>query len=252
MKNKDLQHLYNRVYADGEEHFYTTSAFSESLLIHGMGGDWAGLEVLEIGCGEGRLTALLGFSGARVHAVDYSREAITIAQDRIRLPNVRFECVDGAHVTGQYDRLVLQGVLEHMDDPFGALRAWRARLLKPGGVILTSSPSFLNPRGYVWMALQLLLDVPMSLSDLHFLCPFDFETFAKKEGMRLTYESCDHDWASGGLTITDFKKRLTNALRDAQLDNTNVDRFLAWLEQAVRYYRPETWSGANVVYRLEA
>ncbi len=251
MDNQDLQNLYNRVYADGEELFYTTSAFPESLLIHRMGGDWTGLEVLEIGCGEGRLAALMGFSGAHVHAVDYSKEAIALAQDRIRLPNVRFECKDARDVSGQYDRVVLQGVLEHMDDPFGELRRWRDRFLKPGGVLITSSPSFLNPRGYVWMALQLLLDVPMSLSDLHFLCPFDFEEFAEKENMRLTYESCDHDWASGGLTLVDFKKRLTNALRDADLDNTRVDRFLAWLEKAVRFYRPETWSGANVVYRLE-
>ena len=35
-------------------------------------------------------------------------------------------------------------------------------LLKKDGILLTSSPSFLNPRGYVWMTLQLLFDVPMS------------------------------------------------------------------------------------------
>lgn len=251
MDNKSLQAKYNQVYANGSEHFYTTSSFPESLMIHRLGGDWTGLEVLEIGCGEGRLAALLGFSGAQVHAVDYSKEAVAIAMARVNLPNVRFECVDFHTLAGRYDRVVLQGVMEHLDDPFGELRRLRQTHLKPGGAMITSSPSFLNPRGYVWMALQLLLDVPMSLSDLHFLCPFDFEEFAEQEKLRLTYDSTHHAWGGGGLTIVDFKKRLTHALRDAQLDNRKVDRFLAWLEKAVRYYRPEEFSGATVAYRLE-
>jgi SAM-dependent methyltransferase len=251
MDNKGLRQTYDRVYANGSENFYTTSSFPEALLLHRMGGDWTGLDVLEVGCGEGRLAALLGFSGATVHAVDYSAEAIAIANARVNLPTVRFANVDFHTLEGRYDRVVLQGVLEHLDDPFGELRRLRQRHLKPGGAILTSSPSFLNPRGYVWMALQLLLDVPMSLSDLHFLCPFDFEDFAAKEGMKLAYESTHHAWGGGGLTITDFKKRLTNALRDAKLDNRNVDRFLAWLEKAVRYYRAEDFSGATVAYRLD-
>ena len=251
MDNQSLQAKYNQVYANGSENFYTTSSFPESLLIHRLGGDWTGLEVLEIGCGEGRLAAMLGFSGANVHAVDYSEEAIAIAKARVNLPNVRYECMDCHTLTERYDRVVLQGVLEHLDDPFGELKRLRRTHLKPGGAILTSSPSFLNPRGYVWMALQLLLDVPMSLSDLHFLCPFDFEEFTEREKMKLVYDSTHHAWGGGGLTIVDFRKRLTNALRDAKLDNRNVERFLGWLEKAVRYYRPEEFSGATVAYRLD-
>lgn len=251
MDNAGLRAQYDQVYASGSEHFYTTSSFPESLLLHRLGGDWNGLEVLEIGCGEGRLAALLGFSGAQVLAVDYSKEAIAIAQDRLRLPNVRFVCEDYHRLEGRFDRVVLQGVLEHLDDPFGELRQIRTRFLKPGGSILTSSPSFLNPRGYVWMALQLLLDVPMSLSDLHFLCPFDFEEFAARENLRLTYASTHHAWGGGELTIVDFRKRLTNALRDAGLNPCHVERFLAWLAKAVRYYRPEEFSGATVAYRLD-
>jgi 2-polyprenyl-3-methyl-5-hydroxy-6-metoxy-1,4-benzoquinol methylase len=252
MDNKRLQSFYDNVYAKGSTEHYTTSSFPESLLIHALGGDWNGLHVLEIGCGEGRLATLLGFSGATVHAIDYSQEAIKIAQERFRFPGVQFECADWKDINKRkFDRIVLQGVLEHIDDPFGTLNLWREGFLKPGGTIITSSPSFLNPRGYVWMALKLLLDVPMSLSDLHYLCPFDFEAFAAENDMMLTYDSTHHAWGGGGLTITDFKKRLTNALRDAGLDNSRVDLFLAWLEKAVCYYRPETFSGATVAYRLD-
>ena len=69
----------------------------------------------------------------------------------------------------------MQGVLEHLDKPFKTLRSIIIANLKKNGQFITSSPSFLNPRGYVWMTLQLLFDVPMSLTDIHFLCPFDFE-----------------------------------------------------------------------------
>jgi SAM-dependent methyltransferase len=251
MDNKALKNTYNWVYAKGSEEFYTTSSMPESLLIQEMGADWAGLDVLEIGCGEGRLAALLGFCDANVHAVDYSEKAVSIAKARISLPNVNYECRDYHEIEGQYDRVVLQGVLEHLDHPFEELRYICRTLLRPGGCIITSSPSFLNPRGYVWMTLLLLLDVPMSLSDLHYLCPFDFEAFSESNGLSLKYASTNHDWGGGKLTIFDFKKRLTNALRDAQLDNQNVDRFLVWLEKAVQYYRPEEFSGATVVYRLD-
>ena len=251
MDNQKLKETYEGIYSNGAENFHTTSSFPESMLIYRLGGDWGGLEVLEIGCGEGKLAAMLGFSGANVHAVDYSGEAIATARERIRLPNVRYESADYHALEGRYDRVVMQGVLEHLDDPFGELRALVRDRLKPGGAVITSSPSFLNPRGYVWMALKLLLDVPMSLSDLHYLCPFDFEEFAEREGLKLAYDSTNHDWGGGRLTITDFKKRLTNALRDAGLENGNVDRFLKWLEKAVGYYRPEEFSGATVAYRLE-
>jgi SAM-dependent methyltransferase len=251
MDNKELKKKYDRVYSNGSKKFYTTSSMPESLLIQEMGSDWAGLDVLEIGCGEGRLATLLGFCDANVHAVDYSDEAVSIAKARANLPNVNFECRDYHDIEGQYDRVVLQGVLEHLDKPFEELRYIRRALLRPGGSIITSSPSFLNPRGYVWMTLLLLLDVPMSLSDLHYLCPFDFEEFAESDGLSLKYASTNHDWGGGELTIIDFKKRLTNALRDAKLNNQNVDRFLVWLEKAVQYYRPEEFSGATVVYRLD-
>ena len=56
--------------------------------------------------------------------------------------------------------------------------------LKPQGQLVVTCPSFLNLRGHVWMTLQLLLDVPMSLTDLHFICPFDMERWAEELELR--------------------------------------------------------------------
>ncbi len=251
MKNIDLESKYNSVYKNDSSLFYSFNTFPESKLILEMLPNQNGLRVLEIGCGEGRLAAMMSFAGAeKVDAIDYSEEAIKIARHRINLEKVEYHCGDYRQFTGQYDVVVLQGVLEHLDDPFTELRNILESRVREGGCVITSSPSFLNPRGYVWMTLQLLFDVPMSLTDLHFLCPFDFEQFAEESDYALEYRSTDFAWGSGERTIIDFDKRLRNALRDAKMDNSKVDRLLEWLKKAVPYHLHDERSGATVAYKL--
>jgi hypothetical protein len=164
---------------------------------------------------------------------------------------VTFACQDFHDLRGQYDAVVLQGVAEHLDHPFDELRWLFERLVAPRGCLITSSPSFLNPRGYVWMTLNLLFDVPMSLSDLHFLCPFDFERFADELGSPLLVKSTDQDWGVGQRLLLDFAKRLPNALADAGMPTSGVPRLLDWLSHAAPYFSENDYSGVNVAYRLD-
>ena len=251
MRNSDLQQTYDGIYKAGARKFHSYSTFPESRLILEMLPSWAGLRVLEIGCGEGRLAALIGFAGAtHVDAVDYSQEAINVATSQIKLPNVAFQCRDYTEISDNYDVVVMQGVLEHLDKPFEALSEIMERNVGQGGFLVTSSPSFINPRGYVWMTLQMLLDVPMSLTDIHFICPFDMREYAEEKGLELEIRSTDFDWASGKRTVVDFNKRLRNALRDANLPNDRVDRLLGWLAKAMPYHRHDEYSGATVAYKF--
>ena len=251
MRNIDLQHKYDAIYKEGARSFHSYSTFPESRLILEMLPSWNDLRVLEIGCGEGRLAALIGFAGAaQVDALDYSQEAIDVANDQIRLPNVTFYCQNFETVQDRYDVVVMQGVLEHLDQPFETLSAILARNVAPDGVLITSSPSFLNPRGYVWMTLQLLFDVPMSLTDIHFICPFDVQEYAQANQLCLEMRSTDFDWASGERLIIDFNKRLRNALRDAGMANDKVDRLLDWLAKAAPFHRHDEFSGATVAYKI--
>ena len=251
MKNIDLESKYNSVYKNDSSLFYSFNTFPESKLILEMLPSWNDLKVLEIGCGEGRLAAMMSFAGAdHIDAIDYSEEAIKIALENINLKNVKYHCADYRALSDRYDVVVLQGVLEHLDDPFQELRNIIDTRVNVGGCVITSSPSFINPRGYVWMTLQLLFDVPMSLTDLHFLCPFDFEEFAEKYDLALEYRSTDFEWGSGERTLIDFDKRLRNALRDAKMDNSKVDRLLEWLKKAVPFHLHDERSGATVAYKL--
>lgn len=250
-KNIDLKKEYRVVYQTGADRFHTFSSVAEGKMIFDFLPSWEGLEVLEIGCGEGRLASMIGTCGAaHVDAIDYSQEAIATANRRFKLGNVTFRCADAHSVKRRYDVVVLAGVLEHLDDPFGELKSIIPRNLKRDGILIASTPSFLNPRGYVWMTLQLLFNVPMSLTDLHFLCPFDFQEFAAKNKLGIEIRSTNQDWGAGPRLIVDFKKRLCNALIDKGMDKSGVRRLLFWLEKAVKYFRTDEFSGQTVAYKL--
>lgn len=246
--NQSLRRLYDEAYKQGG--FFTFDNDNETRLIVDCMDDWIGVDVLEIGCGEGRLAHLLGASGAEVTAVDYSEEAIrkaTMEDTR----GVTFTCGDVEELDlDQYDVVILQGVLEHLDTPFPTLKRLVENHVRDGGVAIVTCPGFLNPRGYVWMTLQLLFDVPMSLTDLHFLSKPEFERFCRDNEYALEIRSTDLDWAAGNRTIIDFDKRLRNALTDADMDTGGVDRFLEWFETALPHFQHTEATGANVCYQI--
>jgi len=248
--NAGLRDFYADKYRDGIENFYSFVKEAETLGLFGAA-DWQGLSVLEVGCGEGVLSAMIAEAGAaRVLGVDFTDVAIAAAKVNLDHPALEFRADDYRAVDEKFDVIVMEGVLEHMDAPFDALQFMATKQLKRPGRIISSSPSFLNPRGYVWMTLQLLFDVPMSLSDLHFLCPFDYQDYAEKLDANLTYTSVDQDWGHGARMIEDFDKRLRNALRDKGMTG-DVDRLLNWLRRTTDFTAASDFSGANVIYDLK-
>lgn len=252
MKNKDLEKKYDEIFKNDSSKFFTCNVFKESFSIVEMIDDWSNLEVLDLGCGTGNLASMVSQAGAKkVVGIDYSKEAIKIAKEKFTIENLEFRKCDYKDVKEKFDVILLQGVLEHFDSPFDELKEIINNNLKEDGIIIASSPSFLNPRGYVWMTLQLLFDVPMSLTDLHFLCPFNFEEFCYENDLTLEMKSIFQDWGSGRTMIRDFDKRLRNALRDKGMDNSKVDNLLKWLNKSMTYFTRSNYSGAMVVYKIK-
>jgi SAM-dependent methyltransferase len=252
INNNELKKKYNNIYKVGAyQKYFSFNPYDILKAIIDSIDDWTGLSVLDIGCGEGDLAAMISFAGAKiVRGVDYSIEAINISNNRFNIDNVSFDFANGRDVSEKYDVIVMAGVLEHIDDPFDMLNNLINKNLNTNGVLITASPSFLNPRGYVWMTLQILLDVPMSLSDIHFFSPDVFDKFAEKNNYRVHNTTISHDWGGGGKTILDFKKRLVNALSDAKLNNTKVEEFLDWMEHTIPYFDHNEYSGAIMITRL--
>ena len=209
-KNQDLKQIYEYA-ASSDEQFFTYPSTVESVGIFKELDSWEGLRVLEIGCGTGQLASMIATAGASsVLAFDYSENSIETAKSTYNLGNLEFLCQDANDYVPQqkFDVVVLQGVLEHLDDPFISLDIFKTKFLKEDGILITSCPSFHNPRGFVWMTLALLFEVPMSLTDLHFLSIDEFKDFAVTHELSLTWKSIHQDWGCGEGMIKDFSKEI--------------------------------------------
>jgi 2-polyprenyl-3-methyl-5-hydroxy-6-metoxy-1,4-benzoquinol methylase len=237
--NESLKDTYNAAYSEGKlysgekDSFFTfpTADVTEFIL---RNVDFKDKDVLEVGCGTGETAYAIAMAGARsVLAIDYSEEAIKGCNARYHHPNLNYLVSSYDAIRNDFDVVVLQEVIEHLDEPEAAILSLMEKT-RPSGKLVVTCPNFTNLRGYIWMTLQLLFQVPMSLSDIHFFSPFDFLDVAKKHQLSLEWTTFAHDRVYGEKLIVDMRKRLTNAIRDAGMDNSKVEDLMRWLEQVIR------------------
>lgn len=96
--------------------------------------------IVDLGCGPGWLTAVLGHFGPAT-GVDLSPQAVRDAA--LAYPHARFEHADvlhWKHPRGEFDVVVSQEVLEHVEDQPGYLRIAR-EMLREGGYLLLTTPN---------------------------------------------------------------------------------------------------------------
>jgi 2-polyprenyl-3-methyl-5-hydroxy-6-metoxy-1,4-benzoquinol methylase len=98
--------------------------------------------VLDLGCGNGSLCRVIKDAGIQVEGCDTSEEGVQ--QARAAHPDIPFFCLSvydepPSEWLGQFDIIVSTEVVEHLYDP-RALPRLAKRLLKPGGVVLATSP----------------------------------------------------------------------------------------------------------------
>ena len=106
--------------------------------------------ILDVGCGEGHVTAHLAdrFAGARVLGTDFSSIIVEVARNEH--PGLPFEVcsIYDAPSLGRWDLIVACEVFEHLVDPERALDALCA--CQPAHVLITV------PREPIWRVLNLL------------------------------------------------------------------------------------------------
>ena len=194
--------------------------------------------IVDLGCGEGELINMIAKLGAKkAIGIDYSLPAIEIARNKFCEVNLNFECSNIDDFNEQGDIFITNGTLEHLDSPAETLKHIKNKLKKNGLVFITC-PHFYNLRGFIWVTLNKLLDVPMSLTDIHNITPFDIETWAAQGGLTLLkQESYDLNRANGDLMINDMDKRITNALRDSNLPNHKVSSLLEFCKDFFEYQK---------------
>ena len=187
-KNKNLKKFYDGVYKKGERKHFTTLVTTETLteetneVLKEL--NWKSKKVLDFGCGTGFFAYKAAKKGANILGVDFSKEAINIAQKKYSNPNLRYEHINVNKINDKFDVIVSIGTLEHMDNPLQILKLFKKHL-SPKGKIIVTSPNWTNPRGYVLMTLWFLFNAPITLADLHYQTPADFTNYANKLKMKL-------------------------------------------------------------------
>lgn len=103
----------------------------------------AGLDVVDMACGEGYGTDALARLAARVVGVDANPEAHEHASARYSRPGVRFERDLIESFSEPCHAVVFLQTIEHVEDPARTLGHLRS-LLRPGGTAYVSTPNVLT------------------------------------------------------------------------------------------------------------
>jgi 2-polyprenyl-3-methyl-5-hydroxy-6-metoxy-1,4-benzoquinol methylase len=259
MKNKDLKKVYAGIFRKGYEKTYTSvytkkvicgDELTEEIKEVLKEGPWKNKKVIDVGCGTGLFDSAAAKRGARVLGVDYIPKAIETASQTHKHHNLSYKVGTALGIKGTYDIIVSIGTLEHMDDPFEVLQNFKRHLNRRGKIIITS-PNWTNPRGYMLQTLFRLFNAPITLADLHYFTPKTFEVWAKKLKMEISWRTFDNSWAYGPKLVKDFKKRIPNVLRDANLpkDQRRINDFIRWIEQdVISFDHKSKFSGALGIY----
>jgi 2-polyprenyl-3-methyl-5-hydroxy-6-metoxy-1,4-benzoquinol methylase len=265
--SKELKKKYEDIYLAGKEDFFSKfkngvdDSETEDMVWNAT--NWKDKMVIDIGCGTGEIAAGIYDRGAEiVFGVDYAINAIKIAKKKYESKGVKFinKSLDDFSIDSLYsndgkkaDVVLSLGTIEHMDSPEFAIKKMTEMLGDEGELILTC-PHFINVRGLIWMTLALTLDVPMSLTDKHFISPFDIRKWLKGTDFYLAKESYfDFDRANGEGLIVDMDKRLTNALNDKGLPSDKVPVMLEWLSNLVSQEQStlKSMNGATALYLIK-
>jgi len=119
----------------------------------------AGRMLLDIGCGSGAFLHVARRRGFLAHGMDFSAQAVAIAQRQYGLDVRQGEIGSKAWAGYSFDFITMFHLLEHLTDPRGAL-AFAAAHLKPGGSLIIQVPNMCSLQACLFGARWYGLDVP--------------------------------------------------------------------------------------------
>ena len=200
--------------------------------------------VLDIGCGYGRLSFLIAQRAKKVVGIDMTARAIDVCnayKKAMPFENVEFlTCdVESYQTKGElFDYIILGGVLEHLINPTSIMKTISS-ILKPGGILISNSPTEFNFRGNISTTLNKLFNFPTSLSDVRVITHSFMEKLGQKHNFTLFKKigvSYMRGWSKLG--CDDMKQRVRNVLHDVKEQtkdiNFSLNNFDSWLDENVK------------------
>ena len=164
-----------------------TSAFAPFLAAPAP---FAGLRILDIGCGGGLLSEPMARLGADVVGADAAARNIPVARVHAEAAGLKIDyrhCAaeDLAAAGERFDVVLNMEVVEHVSDPLAFLTACQA-LLKPGGLMICSTLNR-NPKSYLMAIIgaeQVMRWLPKGTHDWKkFITPDELYDLIRKAGL---------------------------------------------------------------------
>ncbi len=131
-------------------------------------------KILELGCGTGNYTLMLRekFRGARIRALDISKEMIYVAQNKLKHKDIEFTVADAEKIIPDmidpinFDLITSNACFQWLTDPRKTLRGY-ARLLRRGGAVYFS---IFGPRTFCELNTALKSVLEKSRLDAAYFC----------------------------------------------------------------------------------
>lgn len=172
--------------------------------------------VLEVGCGTGATGALALARGRAGHYAGIELFPAAAEEARRVLSEVVAADIERIELPWQpaaFDALILSEVLEHLVEPWAAL-AKLARVVRPGGLVLASSPNVAH-----WRVVRELLRGRFDLADqgvfdrthMRWFTPASYAAMFERAGFSVTYV--------GPVTPFPERTRILSSLSGGRLDH---------------------------------
>lgn len=241
--HKESSRAYDDLFADPEYYIKTKlkARGIHDLIFQIFCEDIRNKKILDLGCGYGRFSFIASTVADFVVGIDMTESAIGVAEkikESLSIKNVDFSCqsIEQFKPKDNFDLILLSGTLEHIIEAAEILPQIN-RMLSPGGIFITDSPSEFNFRGIFHASLWKLFNFPMTLSDVRIVTPRFMDSLAKEGGFEIVGTVgtlYSRGWGSAG--ADDLKLRMRNVLKDVAAEtsmiNISHEAYDAWVDEA--------------------
>ena len=156
-----------------------------------------GMDILDVGCGDGQLIEWFWSNGARICGIDQSAHRVnTSSMDGVEVKNIPLEELDQSSFNRKFDLIIIDHVLEHILDPVIFFEACEKLLNKDGLVVVAVPNAKQSP----------IFEMAHFMPHPHWFTTQSLETLADRQNFKAAINQCGEEIISIFMRKKDLKK----------------------------------------------